>query len=257
MKKQLAYNTGKQLAFSAAKITVLSMVAACIVTAVIFAGTTSVPEEYWVHLPYVLKISLLVTLCITPPISLAFLRQRRQLAAAHDELLHAIRFDSLTKLLSRRAFFDDVEQILNNQQVAAQFNAIAYLDLDHFKQINDKFGHATGDEILRVLGQVVGENLGSECIAGRLGGEEFGIFMPDCNLKNALAKAENLVDEFRRRAQFVGDKKVSCTMSIGVAVSTGINDLDQLLVEADRKLYLAKQNGRDCVAGKARMDVAA
>lgn len=257
MEEKLAYNIDKKLAIGAAKITVLSMLASGVATALVFALTTSIPEDFWKHLPYVLKISLFVTLCITPPISLAFLRQRRQLAIAYDKLLHVIRFDPLTELLSRRAFFSDVEQILNTQRGGTQCNVMAYLDLDHFKQINDRFGHATGDEVLRVLGQVVEAQICSTNIAGRLGGEEFGIFMPDCTLEKAIVAAQKLIDEFKLQARIVDGKKVNCTMSIGVTVSTRKGSLDQLLSEADRLLYAAKKKGRDCVAGEARFDVAA
>ncbi len=257
MKKNSAYITGKKMVLSATKITVLSIVASLVVTTIIFAVTTTAPEEFWVRLPYVLKMATLVTISITPPISLAFLRQRSQLAIAYDKLLHAIRFDPLTELLSRRTFLGDVEQILIGQKGSTQSNAMAYLDLDHFKRINDRFGHATGDEVLRVLGKAVEEQLCPNCIAGRLGGEEFGIFMPNCTLEIALAKAQNLVDDFRQQARIVDGNNVGCTVSIGVAVSAQKDDLDQLLSEADRQLYIAKQNGRDCIAGEARLEMAA
>ncbi len=184
--------------FGVIHVTLVCLFAGGMTTYILFVLTTSEPERVYEHLPYVLQISSMVVLAIVPPISYSILKQRRALHLANEKLEFLVRIDQLTGLLSRGTFFEEVEGILENSDKENVCNAIAFLDIDHFKKINDRHGHAAGDDVLRQLGRVFGDVLQPNEIAGRIGGEEFAIFIPDCTNKQAWQKIQRLVDVFKK-----------------------------------------------------------
>jgi diguanylate cyclase (GGDEF)-like protein len=122
------------------------------------------------------------------------------------------------------------------------------LDLDHFKSINDRFGHPTGDRVLRLFAQVMMGNLRSSDLVGRLGGEEFGVVLADATRDNAFVVAERLRSAFAATANIADGKPLAATVSIGVAIiQDPLEDLSSLLAKADQALYLAKAGGRNRV----------
>lgn len=242
---------------SALKVTMLALVLSLVTTAIATYLMANSAEELERGLKLGLSIGTLIPILVALPVSYYVMQQRQNIRIINEKLVYLLRFDQLTSLLSRRAFFQEAETALERLHGGSQPNAAFFIDLDHFKQVNDKFGHATGDEVLIVLGTVMNDYLQSGEIAGRMGGEEFCMFVQNCSPDMALAKAQKLVDEFRHQARIVDGKEVGCTLSIGVAVSTDTDDLDNLLGEADRLLYIAKQNGRNCVALDHDLQVAA
>jgi diguanylate cyclase (GGDEF)-like protein len=156
--------------------------------------------------------------------------------------------DPLTGIANRRAFLQDGEAQLKRQASDPRPSAVMLLDLDNFKSVNDRFGHAVGDHVLQLFAQV-----GSRCMRrmdlfGRLGGEEFAVLLFDTTRERALAVAEEIRASFADATCEVEGKRVVATVSIGVVIShDAVLDLSALLAQADHALYRAKDNGRNRV----------
>jgi len=154
--------------------------------------------------------------------------------------------DPLTGIANRRAFLQDAEVQLKRQATEPRPMAVMVLDLDNFKGINDRFGHAVGDRVLQMFAEV-----GSGCmrrydIFGRLGGEEFAALLVDTSRERALAVAEQIRSSFVEITGMVEGKPVVATVSIGLVISyDAVLDLSALLAQADHALYRAKDNGRN------------
>lgn len=157
--------------------------------------------------------------------------------------------DSLTGLNNRRSFFERARQEFNRSVRYGHKMSVIMLDVDHFKKINDNFGHAAGDEALRVIaGLCMGITRISD-VCGRYGGEEFIILLPETSLNGAVSMAQRLCDQISARQIPTERGVVRMTASIGVAEMNGeTTDLEQLLEKADQALYRAKQSGRNRVA---------
>jgi diguanylate cyclase (GGDEF)-like protein len=179
-------------------------------------------------------------------ISIAFIL----LAMAKERTEHrhktAALVDPLTGIANRRAFLQDGEAQLKRQAIEPRPTAVMLLDLDNFKSINDRFGHAIGDRVLQLFAQV-----GNGCVRrmdlfGRLGGEEFAALLVDTTRDRALAVAEKIRSSFAATTIEVDGKRVVATVSIGVVISNdAVLDLSALLAQADHALYRAKDNGRN------------
>jgi diguanylate cyclase (GGDEF)-like protein len=154
--------------------------------------------------------------------------------------------DPLTGIANRRAFLQDAEAQLKRQATEPRPMAVLLLDLDNFKSINDRFGHAIGDRVLQMFAEV-----GSGCmrrfdVFGRPGGEEFAALLVDTLRERALAVAEQIRSSFVDMTGMVEGKPVVATVSIGVVISyDAVLDLSALLAQADHALYRAKDNGRN------------
>ena len=184
--------------------------------------------------------ALLFTIAIAF-ILLAMAKERTEYRHKTDSLI-----DPLTGIANRRAFLQDAEAQLKRQATEPRPMAVLLLDLDNFKGINDRFGHAIGDRVLRMFAEV-----GSGCmrrydIFGRLGGEEFAALLVDTSRERALAVAEQIRASFVEVTGMVEGKPVVATVSIGVVISyDAVLDLSALLAQADHALYRAKDNGRN------------
>jgi len=153
--------------------------------------------------------------------------------------------DHLTGLLNRRAFMENAKNICTYQGRRGLPVTLMMLDLDHFKSINDRFGHAVGDEVLRVFAQVARSSMRGSDIVGRLGGEEFAVIVAE-PMEFAVRIGERLRVGFEIAGIAVGDHAIGATMSIGAATSSEpVTDLDALIARADVALYRAKHDGRN------------
>jgi diguanylate cyclase (GGDEF)-like protein len=170
------------------------------------------------------------------------------------EMRHRIAalIDPLTGLPNRRAFMIDAEATIAGRVSRSAPIAVLLADLDRFKAINDVYGHAIGDRVLTVFAASLHRCLGANDLAGRIGGEEFAILLPQKDEAGALALAERIRVVFADAAAEIGGHAVAATVSIGVAASRiGGHDLDGLLGRADGALYQAKEAGRNRVAAFA------
>lgn len=159
---------------------------------------------------------------------------------AEAELRHAADTDMLTGIGNRRWFMAQLPTVM------LEGNALLLMDLDFFKQVNDRFGHDTGDLVLVRFAEAIGRNLRAGCSFARLGGEEFGIYLPKTGAIEAMATAERLLDVVRELVVESGSKRVPLTVSIGVATSRSrYSSWSSLMNMADAALYAAKDAGRD------------
>jgi diguanylate cyclase (GGDEF)-like protein len=157
----------------------------------------------------------------------------------------AARTDSLTGILNRRGF---LEQSASSNRWAMDLRptAVMLIDLDNFKGINDRFGHAIGDRVLRIFAESSRTCIPSTGLIGRWGGDEFAAVLYDTGREEAQSAAERMQATFRRLASDIDGHAVNATLSVGMVFSReGPLDLPALLVQADEALYLAKELGRN------------
>ena len=156
--------------------------------------------------------------------------------------------DPLTGLANRRSFLQDGNNLMRQHASDSCPTAGLLIDLDHFKSINDRFGHAIGDRVLQVFAEAVRANLRSCDLIGRLGGEEFAAVLYNIGCDKALAVAERIRMRFAEAAVEVDGRPVEATVSIGVVINQdGPLDVPELIAQADQALYHAKERGRNRV----------
>lgn len=155
--------------------------------------------------------------------------------------------DSLTGLLNRRALFDEAEKLRTQADRHGQELTLVMLDLDHFKQVNDRYGHAMGDEVLEAFATEIKGGFRDNDILARSGGEEFTLILDGSSVADAKRKLNKLAKALKDREFVSGDDCFQVTFSAGVAPWTAQQSLDKALDSADKQLYKAKQKGRDCV----------
>jgi diguanylate cyclase (GGDEF)-like protein len=181
-------------------------------------------------------------------ISIAFILLAMAKERAEQRHKTAAMIDSLTGVSNRRAFLQEGEQHLRRQTNDPRPTAVMLLDLDHFKSINDRYGHQIGDRVLEIFAKVTGSCLRRSDLFGRLGGEEFAAMLYDTNRERALTVAEQIRVSFAAVTREVEGCPVGSTVSIGVVIAyDAVLDLSALLAQADHALYRAKDGGRNRV----------
>ncbi len=159
--------------------------------------------------------------------------------------------DDLTSLANRRHFMQKIREEFSRSQRYTIPLSLLMLDADKFKDINDTHGHAVGDLVLKKIADTFCDNLRETDFSGRMGGDEFGIILPNSGLDEALKLAERLRAILAQQIIEAHEEVIHFTMSIGVSVMTGVDDtIDDLLRRADIALYQAKNNGRNRVANQ-------
>ena len=171
----------------------------------------------------------------------------KELADANVKLQELAIIDGLTGVYNRRHFFELAEQELAKAQRYGHAISAIMLDMDHFKQINDQYGHLVGDHVLQVTAQCMHDNIREVDILGRYGGEEFAILLPNTALPGTREIAKRICKAIASQVVDAGDAKVPVTASLGVVSieeSSQIN-VEVLIDRADQALYAAKQAGRN------------
>ncbi|MEM6375660.1 MAG: EAL domain-containing protein [Pseudomonadota bacterium] len=157
-------------------------------------------------------------------------------------------FDPLTSARTRRGFCSEAKHRLEFARLTGTQFALAMLDIDHFKTVNDRFGHSAGDEILSGVGQRIAEHLPDDALFGRMGGEEFALALPNKSIDEALAFSERLRQAIETPPFVTKWGSLEITVSVGVAQADGLTQgLEELLEQADWALYEAKGKGRNRV----------
>lgn len=164
-----------------------------------------------------------------------------------EQMQAALTFDSLTRAYSRRSILDELDHELQRCSRMGGQLAVVVLDIDHFKSVNDRYGHAAGDTALRHYAQVVQNAVRSSDRFGRLGGEEFVLLMYDCDPARALIQAQRVCDALRDSPLYIQGVEVRMTTSGGLASYQPGDSADVILARADVALYRAKEQGRDRV----------
>jgi diguanylate cyclase (GGDEF)-like protein len=181
-------------------------------------------------------------------LALALTYQIRSIRLEHQLAEQLAAHDPLTGLDNRRAFLEKAQQVWSTAQRNQRDLSVIILDLDHFKSINDRHGHAMGDKALIVTAGILADSARDGDIAVRWGGEEFLLLLPETKLGAALVMAERLqklISEIRLPAR---DGEITFTASFGVAHKARHENLDSLIAEADSLLYRSKEEGRNRIS---------
>lgn len=197
-----------------------------------------------------LAIDIAVPTALAAPLIFFFSSKLRELAIAHEKLTILASTDSLTEVLNRGAFKTLVDAYLEKVGTAETMagGALLVVDADHFKAINDSYGHDRGDEALKLIAGSIKGVLREKDLVGRIGGEEFGVFLPH----SSSAEAEGVAERIRRtiaQSDFRPDGvRRRLSVSVGGAVFDRPVRFEELFRAADIRLYEAKQKGRNQVA---------
>ncbi len=171
---------------------------------------------------------------------LTFERTERNVRISQRRLKFLADTDILTGVPNRRHFYERAERAINETSVTR--NALLMFDIDHFKQVNDRLGHAAGDEALRQVALCTRQTLRSVDVAGRLGGDEFGVLLPATSIEEAMAVTTRIVELLERRQ--VAPHVVRVSLSFGVVQMAPNESITDGLRRADQALYEAKRQGR-------------
>ena len=187
--------------------------------------------EYW--------LPLLIAPVIAIPAAAIGGMRRLQIYRRNQELTYLLHHDALTGTKSRRYFFEAISGIEDPA------GCLILLDVDHFKEVNDTFGHRAGDQVLAGVADVLMRTVPEDAIVARFGGEEFVIFLPSLGLEGAAAIAERLRLAVAREVFEFGGQEIGCTISLGVGRLAGPMSVDTVLHDVDAALYAAKNAGRN------------
>ncbi|MGE0752769.1 MAG: GGDEF domain-containing protein [Variibacter sp.] len=230
-----------------------------VITVLLIHGTMHllrVPGAYVLHIPPesvlfrsgYFGIMVTTLLCFMVAFAFTLLALTKERAELHFKRAACI--DPLTGLLNRRALFDACQTA---DTTATDRNlSVLVFDLDRFKQINDRFGHPVGDHVLQLFAAAARKELRGCDLLGRLGGEEFAAFLPGCDAEQAARAGERVRHRFADAASTIGLPDFRPTVSVGVAVASDARDVFALIVDADRAVYRAKEEGRNCVRLSSR-----
>lgn len=161
------------------------------------------------------------------------------------ELRRLATIDSLTNINNRRNFLELAQKEIARSMRYNHSFSLAMLDIDHFKKVNDTYGHSVGDQVLIEFCEVCKQELRDEDIMGRLGGEEFAIALVECDTAEAVSVAERIRQAVASHPVITGKKEIYITVSLGVVGLWKDCDLNSMIGRADKALYKAKENGRN------------
>src|SRR6201995_1611333 len=192
---------------------------------------------------WVMVFSIELVLYAVGTVFVIFMMVSERTVSAHKT---AASVDPLTGMFNRRGFAEACARVIEREAKAGRPLCVMIFDIDHFKGINDRFGHPAGDEILKLFATVVVNGLRLSDLSGRIGGEEFAALLP-CPLDESVIAAERVREAFEASGIVCEDGKGDTTGSIGVAGGPAGTELEVLLSAADTALYQAKRSGRDRV----------
>lgn len=202
-----------------------------------------------------------VTKPFQPPELLARIRAAKRIVDLQNELIESNRrlerlsiTDGLTQLHNHRHFQEQLARAFEESARYRRPLALALIDIDHFKRINDTWGHASGDEVLKVVSRIFAESVRGADLVARYGGEEFAVMMPETDLDDARLVAEKIRQRVEATSIDTDQASISATVSIGVAAAPrpALPTPMALIEAADRALYRAKREGRNQVRLDAR-----
>jgi diguanylate cyclase (GGDEF)-like protein len=182
---------------------------------------------------------------------------QKELVATNKRLELLSITDGLTKLYNHRYLQDELLRAFEESQRYQRPLSLAIIDLDFFKKVNDTYGHAVGDEVLKGVSKLFAESVRSSDLVARYGGEEFAVMMPETQLEDAVTFAEKIRSLIEQAPMPTQSGPLPVTVSIGVASvpHTRIRHAKELVVQADKALYRAKRNGRNQVQAENRRDI--
>lgn len=206
--------------------------------------------------PEVMRVSLALAFWIPVLIAIPLFSyigiKLQQLSRANFLLKQANRIDGLTKCLNRTTFTTEVTSafLASTAENSTRTSGLLIIDADHFKQINDRFGHLVGDKVLASIAGLIHSGVGDGDLAGRLGGEEFGVFLTDASSHSMLEVAERIRESIANWQGVPDAANVSVTVSIGGTCFAYPSLYEDVFRVADEQLYLAKNRGRNQVCSR-------
>jgi diguanylate cyclase (GGDEF)-like protein len=157
--------------------------------------------------------------------------------------------DMLTGVLNARAYYVACENLILMAKRTGQPYAVLFIDLDHFKLVNDTYGHSAGDAVLKAVASCLGRSIRQSDALGRIGGEEFSIFAPNTDKNGAMQLAEAIRAAVESLNPSIGERNLKVTASIGVATCSGhVEAMQAIQQKADQAMYVAKSLGRNRVS---------
>ncbi len=232
----LRVKSGRHVLIGTALITLVSVIVPIVAMMIPMMQMQRLPASaFW----GVLAVSGAIPLFIAPPISYFTLSILRLLTVTIDRIDDYVKFDALTGVLSRAYLLGKVREALTGG------GAFLMVDADHFKAINDTHGHDIGDEALKRIAETLRTTLSSDALVGRLGGEEFGVFLPGADDAQAAAAAASLCAAMRVSGAVIAGLELKVTISVGGATHSSSWPWENTMKLADAALYHAKRSGRD------------
>ncbi len=197
-------------------------------------------------------VTMLFSLCASSAFLYSYTKRfatyRQNLKDVNHELHDLASHDPLTGTLNARAFYEEAELVARLASRTKTTFSMLFMDIDHFKLINDRHGHEVGDMVLQKFVSCLTENKRETDLLGRIGGEEFLLLLPGSRLDGAKLLAEKLRQKVEDLKPLIGEIQIPFTTSIGIAVSRpGHDTITSLKQEADQAMYQAKAQGRNCV----------
>jgi diguanylate cyclase (GGDEF)-like protein len=238
-----AWLLGIGLAPAVLAIVSFSVLASVLITGVgMYVAMPEVRVEDWIY------FAILAPALISPAVGFVIMSLAYRLKQSEETLARVSRTDTLTGIGNRRCFIECATRVLSAAERARAETAIFILDVDDFKKVNDTYGHAAGDDVLKYVAGVVSENSEATDVVARLGGDEFALMRKGCSADEAMQWAQKIAEAIgspQARDRVVSDVKVS----IGIALaSDGSADTDQLMKNADLALYASKKRGKSYVS---------
>lgn len=201
----------------------------------------------WERLSFELTMSFIIVTVVGLPVMAYVAVQHERLKGLTEKLAHLSSVDQMTGLLNRQTFLDRLELLLFEERARKGSGVFAYLDGDHFKTINDRFGHAVGDKVILLIAEHIRMATRKDDLAARLGGEEFGVFFKGATLDEAAKIADRVRRDIELSGLKLGIPGFAISVSIGLAAHrTGEGALETMR-DADRSLYAAKHGGRNAI----------
>ena len=176
--------------------------------------------------------------------------QIQELEKTNKDLYEIAHTDYLTQTMNRRNFFIHAQSNFSDAKKNNELLCVVMIDIDNFKNFNDKYGHSIGDKVLVLFANSIKNNITEKTILGRIGGEEFALIIKNTNLEDAIKKAEKLKKKIEEIELEVDGKILNITASFGVSDNQNCSNIDEMLQRADNLLYTAKESGRNLVRSR-------
>lgn len=230
-----------QVFFLTLQIVAYSLVSAIIVTTLIMKFTGKI-------IPDIYPIAIIVPLVVAPPVAYWLANVFYEITRIGEEIERIAFADDLTGIANRRAFFEKAPDLIAQSILDGTTATIILVDIDHFKNINDTYGHKAGDAMLMLIAEILTQSIqDASGIVGRIGGEEFALLVIHKDRARVVDLADQIRMNIRNASITTRDTPIAGTVSIGLAHHKTGTDLDNTLHCADKALYLAKNAGRDRV----------
>lgn len=201
--------------------------------------------------------TVIITLLLSPPTLGALMLRNYQLAQAYAQINQIAATDQLTGALNRHGFVKKIEDFMKKRASTDNQNPVSFfaLDVDLFKKVNDEHGHLAGDDALVLIAKAIKDNVRQNDVIGRMGGEEFGVFLPNTNSREAVRIAKRVKEAIAKLHFKPRGVRQNLSVSIGVNTTNGATSLSEIYGLADAKLYEAKTSGRNNVKASNNNDI--